>query len=71
MQYTNMIVDCYDEQDFLTKFMRPGVLSILDKLKDDKLVSEILESVKNEAKKQMVDNNVLPSLSVLAIVATK
>lgn len=71
MEYTNEIYDCFDEQDYLVKFQGPGVNSILSKVKDDKIVKDLLEDVKNEANRLLVKEKNIPTLNCLVIVAFK
>lgn len=71
MEYTTEIFDCYDEQDYLVKFQGPGVNVVLEKMNDEQKVKDLLEDVKNEAKKQISDLKNIPTLNCLVIVAFK
>lgn len=71
MEYTSEIYDCYDEDDFLTKFSGPMVKKALAQVKDETLVPKILEEVRANARKKIVDEKILPTLSILNIVAFK
>jgi ubiquinone/menaquinone biosynthesis C-methylase UbiE len=70
-EYSTMIYDCYDEIDFLIKFQAPKVNSILNGLNDEKKVKEILEAVKVEAKKEVVEKRQFPTLDTMIIIALK
>jgi ubiquinone/menaquinone biosynthesis C-methylase UbiE len=71
IEYSTTIYDCFDEQDFLVKFQGPKINNILNSLKNDIKVKEILEAVKDEAKKHVVENKELPTLNSMIIVAFK
>jgi ubiquinone/menaquinone biosynthesis C-methylase UbiE len=71
IEYSTQIYDCYDEQDFLVKFQGPKVNRVFEEIKDDTKVKEILEAVKNEAIKEVVENKQLPTLNTMCILAFK
>jgi ubiquinone/menaquinone biosynthesis C-methylase UbiE len=71
IEYSNVIYDCYDEQDFLIKFQGPKINNILKSLKNEEKVKEILENVKDEAKKHVVENKEMPTLNTMIILAFK
>jgi ubiquinone/menaquinone biosynthesis C-methylase UbiE len=70
-QYTDLIYDCFNEADYLVRFQGPSVNSVLDKIQDDKIVKECLETVRLEVKHRMVEQGILPSLNILVMVGFK
>jgi ubiquinone/menaquinone biosynthesis C-methylase UbiE len=71
MEYMNEIFDCYDEEDYLIKFKGPGVTAVLDKVVDQEKVTLLINDVKNEARKKLIEQNKMVSLNCLVIVAFK
>ena len=71
IEYTTEIYDCFDEADFCAKFKGPRIKAIFDKLNDEKKAEEILDAVRREAKKQFTDNQQMPTLNVMTILAFK
>jgi ubiquinone/menaquinone biosynthesis C-methylase UbiE len=71
IESSTVIFDCFDESDFLIQFLFPFLNKILENIKDDIKVKNILEKVKIEARKQIVCNGQLPILKTKTILATK
>ena len=69
--YTSVLFNCYDEEDFMIKFFTPASYRLLSQVSDVKKQEEIYNEIKEIAKQKVSNEKLMNTLSILTFVVSK